>query len=88
MQAINIFGATPVGSTVYREIAIEICDGCILTTFMLVTLGMWMQAKEVEDDVRQLRQRAHLTLGLSALIVGNVALAVIFMLSSLKWTTA
>lgn len=90
MQAINTSGIMTVGSTVYRDIAIDICDGCILTTFMLATLGVWMQEKEEKNDVRQLTQRVHeelLTRGLTALIVGNAAIAVVLMLSTLRWTT-
>lgn len=88
MEVIKILGAVPLGSAVYRDIAIDICEGCILTAFMLAALGVWMQAKEVKDEVRKRVHEVLLTRGLSALIVGNVALAIVFMLSTLKWTTA
>lgn len=92
MQAINISGTMLGGSTVYRDIAIDICDGCILTTFMLTIAGVLMQTtRKVKDDVRQHTQRAHdvlLTQGISAVIAGNVTLAIVFMLGTLKWKTA
>lgn len=90
IQAINILGAMPVDSTTYRDITNEICQGCILTTFMLTTLGVGTKVKDVKEDVRQLMQRGRqvfLPRGLSALIVGNAAIAVVLKLSTLKWTT-
>lgn len=88
MEVIKILGTIPLGNTVYQDIAIDICEGCSLAAFMLAALGVWMQAKEVKDDDRKRVHEVLLTRGLSALIVGNVALAVVFMLSTLKWTTA
>lgn len=88
MLSLKSLRVTPQGSISHQYLAADICEGCILAAFVLVTQGMKIQRTKLEDGAHQQLQGIYEILAgwsLPFLILSNVSMAIVLLLGTLKW---
>lgn len=91
MLSLKSLRVTPQGSISHQYLAADICEGCILAAFVLVTQGMKIQrtklARDSDGAHQQLQGIYEILTGWSLpfLILSNVSMAIVLLLGTLKW---
>lgn len=89
MLSLKSLRVTSQGSISHQYLAADICEGCILAAFVLVTQGMKIQRTKLDSDGahQQLQGIYEILTGWSLpfLILSNVSMAIVLLLGTLKW---